>query len=87
MAAARAGEALVASTPAAAGTGRLLAALSSGGYEPSVDEHSLVDAHQPLVCGANLAMAEGMVHAAGAASDVTPALDPQPGYCCVVFER
>lgn len=96
MAAARAGESLVAATPGELGVGRLLAVLNEGGYEPSVDEsgtirlrncpfHSLVDAHQPLVCGANLAMAEGMVHASGADSDVTPVLDPQPGYCCVAF--
>jgi predicted ArsR family transcriptional regulator len=96
-AAVRAGEALVSQVRAEPGVGRLLTVLNEGGYEPSVDEdgtirlrncpfHSLIDAHQPLVCGANLAMAEGMVHASGADSDVSPVLDPQPGYCCVVFK-
>ena len=27
----------------------------------------------------------GITHAADADAEVTPTLDPQPGYCCVVF--
>ena len=32
----------------------------------------------------NLALAEGIVHGAGA-TDMVPVLDSQPGYCCVSF--
>ncbi len=70
--------------------------LNESGYEPAVDEdgtirlrncpfHSLVDTHQPLVCGANLAMAQGITDAIGAGTDCTPVLDPRDGYCCVAF--
>jgi predicted ArsR family transcriptional regulator len=76
---------------------RLLAGLEQSGYEPVAQPdgtirlrncpfHALVDDHRDLVCGANLAMAEGIAHAAGADGRVLPVLDPQPGYCCVVFE-
>jgi predicted ArsR family transcriptional regulator len=78
-----------------AGRRRLLAALETGGYEPEADElgtirlrncpfHALVEDHRPLVCGTNLALAEGMTRGAGV-TDVRPVLDPQPGYCCVAF--
>jgi predicted ArsR family transcriptional regulator len=74
---------------------RLLAALVGGGYEPAIDEagvirlrncpfDALADAHRPLVCGTNLALARGLVDGSGA-SAVTPALDFQPGRCCVAF--
>lgn len=76
-------------------TGRLTAALEAGGYEPVTDRtgtirlrncpfDALVDSHRTLVCGTNLAMAEGLAAGAGI-SDVRPVLDPQPGYCCVAF--
>jgi predicted ArsR family transcriptional regulator len=76
-------------------TRRLTATLEAGGYEP-VTDHSgtirlrncpfdaLVESHRTLVCGANLAMAEGI----GSGTEVRrmlPVLDPQPGYCCVAF--
>ena len=73
----------------------LLATLSERGYEPRETEdgeirlgncpfHALVEAHRPLVCGMNLALAEGVV--AGLGDDrVRPRLDPQPGSCCVAF--
>jgi hypothetical protein len=38
----------------------------------------------PLVCGTNLAMAEGLRRGAGATT-LRPVLDAQPGSCCVVF--
>jgi predicted ArsR family transcriptional regulator len=74
--------------------GRLLGALERGGYEPVVEPggtirlrncpyHALAEAHRGVVCGTNLALAQGMVDAAGA--DVSPRLDPQPGFCCVAF--
>ena len=74
---------------------RLAAALEGGGYEPVTEKtgtirlrncpfDALVDAHRPLVCGTNLAMAEGLVRGAGV-SDMVPVLDSQPGYCCVAF--
>jgi predicted ArsR family transcriptional regulator len=76
-------------------TRRLMDALESGGYEPQVDEagairllncpfHALVEEHRPLVCGTNLALAEGLARGAGV-SDMKPVLDSQPGYCCVSF--
>ena len=73
----------------------LLATLSDRGYEPRETEdgeirlgncpfHALVEEHRPLVCGMNLALAEGVV--AGLGDDrVQPRLDPQPGSCCVAF--
>jgi predicted ArsR family transcriptional regulator len=74
---------------------RLMDALEAGGYEPQVDEsgairllncpfHALVEQHRPLVCGTNLALAEGIVRGVRA-SDMVPVLDSQPGYCCVSF--
>jgi predicted ArsR family transcriptional regulator len=77
------------------GRSRLLRVLSEGGYEPHVDEegtirlrncpfHALVAQHRDLVCGMNLALAKGMVEGLGS-GDVEPRLDPQPGWCCVVF--
>lgn len=44
----------------------------------------LVEAHRDLVCGANLAMAEGILGGLGA-SGLDAWLDPQPDACCVVF--
>ncbi len=81
----------------ASGRERLLSVLNGNGYEPVADErgvirlrncpfHALVDEHRDLVCGANLAMAEGITEAAVAEADVRPVLDPQPGMCCVAFE-
>jgi predicted ArsR family transcriptional regulator len=74
---------------------RLNAALEACGYEPVTDKtgatrlrncpfDALTDLHRPLLCGTNLAIAEGISHAAGAAN-VRPVLDFQPGLCCVVF--
>ena len=77
------------------GRTRLLKALDAGGYEPITDAHgtirlrncpfdALAGAHRTLVCGTNLALANGI--AAGARADeLKPVLDPQPGYCCVTF--
>jgi predicted ArsR family transcriptional regulator len=76
-------------------TTRLTAALEAGGYEPVADKsgtirlrncpfHALVESHRNLVCGANLAMAEGIASGSGI-RELRPVLDPQPGYCCVVF--
>jgi predicted ArsR family transcriptional regulator len=76
-------------------TRRLMDALEAGGYEPQVDEsgairllncpfHALVEEHRPLVCGTNLALAEGIVRGVRA-TDMVPVLDLQPGYCCVSF--
>jgi len=92
------GEGLVADSEAAAEADpreRLLAALRDSGYEPFVEADgsirlrncpfdALVDEHRPLVCGTNLALAEGLVHGA-AAIDYEPVLDQQPGFCCVAF--
>jgi predicted ArsR family transcriptional regulator len=74
---------------------RLTAALKAGGYEPVTDHtgairlrncpfDALAEAHRPLVCGTNLAIAEGFTRGSGVTS-VRPVLDFQPGRCCVVF--
>ncbi len=87
------GEALGRETAAADGD-PLLAALVAGGYEPATDAggavrlrncpfHALVGEHRSLVCGANLAFAEGIARAVD--TDLQPVLDPQPGLCCVTF--
>jgi predicted ArsR family transcriptional regulator len=72
-------------------------ALTEQGYEPAdPDEtrvirlrncpfHALVEEHRPLVCGMNLAMAEGLSDAIGDRLPYRPVLDPQPGRCCVAF--
>jgi len=68
--------------------------LADRGFEPAATGASLVlrncpfdalvDTYRPLVCGTNLAMAEGIVSGAGV-TDLEPVLDPQPGFCCVAF--
>lgn len=74
---------------------RLITALDAGGYEPQADEtgtirlrncpfHALAQQHRSLVCGTNLALAEGITRGVGA-DEWQPVLDPQPGYCCVTF--
>ena len=77
--------------------GTLVGVLQQAGYEP-IDDGStirlrncpfdaLVDEHRPLVCGTNLALAQGIVDGLGAdqRSQFEPRRDSQPGYCCVVF--
>jgi predicted ArsR family transcriptional regulator len=70
-------------------------ALRGHGFEPSQDDdgtirlrncpfHQLAAEHRDLVCGMNLALIEGLVAGLGA-NDLQPALDPQPGHCCVVI--
>lgn len=73
----------------------LLAALDERGYEPhetpsgeirfgNCPFHALVDDHRELVCGMNLALANGLI--AGLGDDhATARLDPQPGLCCVAI--
>ena len=74
---------------------RLLSTLQAAGYEPHPDERgiirlrncpfdALVDRHRPLVCGTNLAFAQGLARSVGR-TGLEPVLDPQPGYCCVAF--
>ena len=75
---------------------RLTRALSEGGYEP-IEElgtirlrncpfDALTDDHRPLVCGTNLALAQGIADGADAAT-YEPILDSQSGYCCVAFRE
>jgi predicted ArsR family transcriptional regulator len=77
------------------GRTRLIRALESGGYEPVTDTHgtirlrncpfdALTEAHRPLVCGTNLALAEGLVSGAGG-TGFEPVIDQNPGFCCVAF--
>jgi predicted ArsR family transcriptional regulator len=69
-------------------------ALAARGYDPvqldtgeirfrNCPFHALVDEHRDLVCGMNLALAEGIV--AGVGVGVEARLDPQPGHCCVAI--
>jgi predicted ArsR family transcriptional regulator len=89
------GEDLAAAEAEPDGSQRLLSALRDSGYQPTVEPDgsirlrncpfdALVDEHRPLVCGTNLALAQGLVRGAGV-SGYEPALDREPGYCCVVF--
>lgn len=68
--------------------------LRAHGYEPWLDPedairlrncpfHQLALTHPGLVCGMNLAMISGLASALG--GSLHPALDPQPGSCCVVI--
>ena len=70
-------------------------ALRGHGFEPAQDEdgtirlrncpfHQLAAEHRDLVCGMNLALIEGLVAGLGA-NGLHPALDPQPGHCCVAI--
>jgi predicted ArsR family transcriptional regulator len=69
--------------------------LTQQGYEPCCDAdgvirlrncpfHQLAEQHRELVCGMNLALVEGLVEGLGA-DGWHPALDPQPGQCCVAI--
>jgi len=74
----------------------LVDALRGAGYEPQIETPSgsmrlrncpydaLVSEHRELICGMNLAWAEGVVDALG--SPVTPRALPAPSRCCVVFD-
>ena len=73
----------------------LLGALGGRGYEPrEVDGairfgncpfHALVANHRDLVCGMNLALAEGVLDGLGDDA-ATARLDQQPGLCCVAID-
>ena len=73
----------------------VLELLAEQGYEPVRDGavvrlrncpfHQLARAFQPLVCGMNLALLEGVLAGAGDETSVAR-LDPLPGYCCVSIE-
>jgi predicted ArsR family transcriptional regulator len=76
---------------------RVLRALDAGGYEPATQPDgtirlrncpydALVDEHRTLVCGTNLALAQGLLDGAGA-EGLVPVLDAQPGFCCVTFRE
>jgi predicted ArsR family transcriptional regulator len=70
------------------------AVLSEHGFEPFTDAdgsmalrncpfHQLAERHREVVCTMNLALLEGVTAGIGA-RDVQPALEPEPGRCCVV---
>ena len=69
--------------------------LTQQGYEPcrgadgvirlrNCPFHQLTEQHREVVCGMNLALVEGLVAGLGA-DGWRPALDPQPGHCCVAI--
>jgi predicted ArsR family transcriptional regulator len=75
----------------------LVEALRDRGYEPrdlgadgirlaNCPFHSLVGDHRQLVCGMNLALADGVLAGLGT-TDLETRLDPQPGQCCVAIDR
>ena len=72
--------------------------LAARGYEPYDDADGAIRLrncpfdriaaqHRQLVCGANLAMLQGLTDHLGADPPVGAVLDPQPGRCCVVLAR
>jgi predicted ArsR family transcriptional regulator len=73
----------------------LLGALAARGYEPHDDHgvirfgncpfHALVDRHRDLVCGMNVALADGLLEGAGE-SEASARLDRRPGLCCVAID-
>ena len=73
----------------------LVDTLRQRGYEPletaageirlgNCPFHALVEDHRQLVCGMNLALADGILGGLGA-GDLVARLDPQPGLCCVAI--
>jgi predicted ArsR family transcriptional regulator len=76
---------------------RVRAALAQHGFEPWQDQngtvnlgncpfHQLATQYPDIVCGMNLALIDGLIDGLGAAG-LHPALDPQPGRCCVVVRK
>jgi len=73
----------------------LVETLEERGYEPleqagtlrlgNCPFHALVDDHRDLVCGMNLALAEGILDGLGE-ERISAHLDRQPGLCCVAFD-
>jgi predicted ArsR family transcriptional regulator len=73
----------------------LIETLDERGYEPALIDgtlrlrncpfHALVDDHRDLVCGMNLALAEGILDGLGE-DRISPRLDRQPGLCCVAID-
>ncbi|MDP9468813.1 MAG: transcriptional regulator [Chloroflexota bacterium] len=74
----------------------LLETLAERGYQPheasgeirlgNCPFHALVDDHRQLVCGMNLALADGLIAGLGS-RNLAARLDPQPGQCCVAIGR
>jgi predicted ArsR family transcriptional regulator len=73
----------------------LFAMLRGRGYEPreaasgeirlgNCPFHALVADHRDLVCGMNLALADGMLSGLGG-DELEAYSDPQPGRCCVAI--
>jgi predicted ArsR family transcriptional regulator len=73
----------------------MVAALAANGYEPepaageirlrNCPFHALVNEHQEVVCGMNLALIEGVVEGLQLPA-AKPVLAPAPGMCCVCVE-
>ena len=72
--------------------------LADRGYEPYDDPDGAIRLrncpfdriathHRQLVCGANLAMLQGLANHLDGDPPVRVVLDPQPGRCCVVLTR
>lgn len=96
-AARRTGQSIGAAAAAASGdTLAVVEALRAHGFEPREESgrillvncpfHAVAMTHTALVCGANLALVEGIVSGAPAAG-WRPELDPAPGRCCVVLSK
>jgi predicted ArsR family transcriptional regulator len=74
----------------------LLETMAERGYEPRETSDGirlgncpfseLVDDHRQLVCGMNLALADGLIDGLGHPT-IAARLDPQPGQCCVAIGR
>jgi predicted ArsR family transcriptional regulator len=82
------------SAQAGSGQAVMRSVLAEHGFEPFAIEdgrmalrncpfHQLAERHREIVCTMNLALLEGVAAGIGA-QDVCPALEPEPGRCCVV---
>jgi predicted ArsR family transcriptional regulator len=71
-------------------------AVADRGYEPFDDADGAIQLrhcpfdriaahHRPLICGANLAMLQGLADHLGGDPPVGAVMDPQPGRCCIVL--
>ena len=89
------GERMARHAPAGSATS-LIEVLDEAGYEPMQDAgtirlrncpfDALVDEHRLLVCGTNLALAQGLLDGLSDGPKYEPHLDSRPGSCCVVLE-
>lgn len=73
-----------------------MAALRGHGFEPRRADDGVIRLrncpfrqlaadHRDLICGMNLALIDGLVAGLGREGELRPALQPEPGHCCVII--